>query len=273
MFKTRNVVLLEAKLSKEVIGMGLTDALLWCLSTERKMNDRSGIYGFTQRTLAYNSNRIEGSTLSEEQTAALFEEGFLPPTEDIYKAKDIEEMNGHFLMFNHMLENMEEVLSEKLIKELHYELKAGVFEDRTNGYAIGDYKRRPNFVGNMRTTLPEDVGCQMESLLEWYHSVRYKNLGTLAILHVKYESVHPFQDGNGRTGRIIVFRECLKNNITPFIVQNSNRAVYITALRNAQADGDFTGLVNYFKSEQDVYRKQCEFFCVEDRYAECVLKQ
>lgn len=251
--------------------MGFTDALLWCLETERKMNDRSGIYGFTQRTLAYNSNRIEGSTLNEDQTAALFEEGFLPPTEDTYKAKDIEEMNGHFLMFNHMLVTIEEPLSEKLVKAFHYELKAGVFEDRANGYAIGDYKKRPNFVGNIKTAMPEDVGKQMSSLIEWYHSVRDKNLETISALHAKYESIHPFQDGNGRTGRIIMFRECLKNNITPFIVQNDNRAVYITALRQAQTEEDYTRLVKYFKSEQTAYQKQCELFCVEERYKECVL--
>lgn len=242
--------------------MGFTNALLWCLETERKMNDRSGIYGFTQRTLAYNSNRIEGSTLNENQTAALFEEGFLPPTEDIYKAKDIEEMNGHFLMFNHMLATIGEPLSEKLVKEFHYELKAGVFQDRANGYAIGDYKK---------TTMPEDVGNQMYSLLEWYHSVRDKNLETIAALHAKYESIHPFQDGNGRTGRIIMFRECIKNNITPFIVQNDNRAVYITALRKAQTEEDYTKFVKYFESEQAAYQKQCELFCVEERYKECVL--
>lgn len=251
--------------------MSFTDALLWCMDTERKMNDRSGIYGFTQRTLAYNSNSIEGSTLNEDQTAVLFEEGFLPPTEDTYKAKDIEEMNGHFLMFNHMLATIRESLSEELIKALHYELKAGVFEDRANGYAIGDYKKRPNFVGNIKTAMPEDVGKQMSALIEWYHFVKDKNLETIAALHTKYESIHPFQDGNGRTGRIIMFRECIKNNITPFIVQNDNRTVYITALRKAQTEEDYTKLVKYFKSEQAIYQKQCKFFCVENRYKECVL--
>lgn len=262
--------MLKADPLKEVVSMSFTDALLWCLETERKMNDRSGIYGFTQRTLAYNSNRIEGSTLNEDQTAALFEEGFLPPTEDTYKAKDIEEMNGHFLMFNHMLATIGESLSEELVKAFHYELKAGVFEDRANGYAIGDYKKRPNLVGNMKTAMPEDVGLQMSVLIKWYHSVKDKNLETIAALHAKYESIHPFQDGNGRTGRIIMFRECIKNNITPFIVQNNNRAVYITALRKAQTEEDYTKLVECFESEQAAYQKKCELFCVEERYKECV---
>lgn len=249
--------------------MGVTDALLWCMNTEKKRNDRSGIYGFTQRTLAYNSNRIEGSTLTEEQTAALFDEGFLPPTEDVYRAKDIEEMNGHFLMFNYMLVTMEEPLSEELIKGFHYQLKAGVFEDRANGYAIGDYKKRPNVVGTMKTTAPEDVGLQMSKLMGWYHSVQDKILETMAVLHTAYESIHPFQDGNGRTGRVIMFRECLRNGIVPYIVRSDNRALYVMALRQAQTENDFTKLIKYFESEQTFYQEQCEFFCVEERFREC----
>lgn len=122
----------------------------------------------------------------------------------------------------------------------------------------------------MKTAMPVDVGSQMSALIEWYYSVKEKNLETIAALHAKYESIHPFQDGNDRTGRIIIFRECLKNSITPFIVQNSNRAAYITTLKKAQTKEDFTGLVQYFESKQVAYQKQCEFFCVEDRYKECV---
>lgn len=107
---------------------------------ERKKFDRSGVYAYTQRILAYNSNKIEGSTLTEEQTASLFDSGILPKTDDFYRAKDVEEMNGHFLMFNKMLDTLEESLTQELIKAFHYELKSGVFEDRANGYAIGDYK-------------------------------------------------------------------------------------------------------------------------------------
>ena len=114
---------------------------------ERKKFDRSGIYAYTQRTLAYNSNKIEGSTLNEEQTASLFDTGMLPVSGDYYRAKDVEETNGHFLMFNKMIDTLDEPLSEELIKAFHFELKSGVFEDRANGYAIGDYKKRPNMVG------------------------------------------------------------------------------------------------------------------------------
>lgn len=116
--------------------------LLERFQIERKRFDRSGVYGYTQRLLAYNSNKIEGSTLTEEQTASLFDNGTLPKSDDYYRAKDVEEMNGHFLMFNRMLDTLEELLSQEMIKAFHYELKSGVFEDRANGYAIGDYKKK-----------------------------------------------------------------------------------------------------------------------------------
>ena len=135
---------------------------------ERKRFDRSGVYAYTQRAMAYNSNKIEGSTLTPEQTASLFDNGTLPQSDDYYRAKDVEEMNGHFLMFNYMLDTLDEELTPELIKHLHYELKTGVFEDRANGYAIGDYKKRPNMVGMYRTTLPQDVETEMNQLLKWY---------------------------------------------------------------------------------------------------------
>lgn len=246
--------------------MRFSDALIWCMVTEKNCNDRSGIYGFTQRALAYNSNKIEGSTLTEDQTAALFEEGFLPSSQDVYRAKDIEEMNGHFLMFNHMLAFIEEPLSEKLIKRFHYELKAGVFEDRANGYAIGNYKTRTNMVNNLNTAHPKDVAKEMENLINWYHSIEVKDLSTIAMFHSSYELIHPFQDGNGRTGRMILFRECLTNNICPFIVQDKNRFAYITSLRKAQTEKDSSDLIKYFESEQSDYRDRCQYFSVEERY-------
>lgn len=243
------------------------NAIRWVLLTEKRNNDRSGLYGYTQRTLAYNSNRIEGSTLTEDQTAALFEEGFLPPNDSVYLSKDVEEMNGHFLMFNKMLASLDEPLSEELIKSFHYELKAGVFEDRANGYAIGDYKKRPNTVGGLTVAAPASVSDKMKELLNWYHSCSEVSLTTLAELHAKYEFIHPFQDGNGRTGRIILFRECLENNIIPFIIKNENRAEYIVSLHDAQVNGNYSGLSKLFEKEQKEYKAQCIFFDVENRYS------
>lgn len=178
--------------------------LLTRFSIERKRFDRSGVYAYTQRLLAYNSNKIEGSTLTEEQTASLFDSGTLPKSDDYYRAKDVEEMNGHFLIFNKMLDTLNQSLTQELIKLFHYELKSGVFEDRANGYAIGDYKKRPNLIGIYQTVRPENVEIEMGNLLKWYESQNV-DLAILAEFHARYESIHPFQDGNGRTGRLIIF--------------------------------------------------------------------
>lgn len=222
---------------------------------EQKKRDRSGIYGITQRELAYNSNKIEGSTLTKEQTASLFDTGMLPRNDDYYRAKDIEEMNGHFLMFNTMIDTLEEPLSQDLIKKFHYELKAGVFEDRANGYAVGDYKKRPNMIGLHETVDPGDVSEKMTELLTWYQS-QEASIHTLAGFHARYESIHPFQDGNGRTGRIILFRECLVHGIIPMILEDINRMEYIESLAKYQNEKKLEGLEKLLIKEQEVYRKQ-----------------
>lgn len=227
---------------------------------ERKKFDRSGVYAYTQRVMAYNSNKIEGSTLTPEQTASLFDNGTLPRSDDYYRAKDVEEMNGHFLMFNYMLDTLEEPLSQKLIKQFHYELKSGVFEDRANGYAIGDYKQRPNMVGMYRTALPKEVPDEMEKLLVWYEA-QPKNMETLAKFHAGYESIHPFQDGNGRTGRMILFRESLKyEEVDPFIILDDDRTVYIEALKEFREKGTVAQLTELLQKEAEIYYKQCEYF-------------
>lgn len=206
------------------------DFLVQRFKIERAKFDRSGIYAYTQRLLAYNSNKIEGSTLTEEQTASLFDNGTLPKSDDYYRAKDVEEMNGHFLMFNKMLDTMELPLTQELIKAFHYELKSGVFEDRANGYAIGEYKKRSNMVGIYKTARPENVSEEMNKLFDWY-AEQIVDLAVLAEFHARYESIHPFQDGNGRTGRLIIFRECLKHGIVPLVIEDVNRNEYVEALK------------------------------------------
>ncbi len=228
---------------------------------EHKKRDRSGIYAVTSRELAYNSNKIEGSTLTKEQTASLFDMGVLPQSDDYYRAKDIEEMNGHFLMFNLMLETLEKPLSQDLIKKFHYELKAGVFEDRANGYAVGDYKKRPNIIGIHDTIAPEQVEEKMGELLEWYKKQK-KSLSILAEFHARYESIHPFQDGNGRTGRLIVFRECLVNGIMPIIIEDKNRMNYIQGLSEYQNGRGIEKLIQVFEEEQEVYSKLVKKFII-----------
>lgn len=233
--------------------------LLERFKIERKKFDRSGVYGYTQRLLAYNSNKIEGSTLTEEQTASLFDNGTLPKSDDYYRAKDVEEMNGHFLMFNKMLDTLEEPLTQELIKQFHYELKSGVFEDRANGYAIGDYKERPNVIGIYHTVRPENVAEEMRKLLEWY-SNQVVDISVLAEFHIRYESIHPFQDGNGRTGRLIVFRECLKNHIVPVVIEDANRNEYLNALKAYREDGNIELMIKLFMKEQEFYYVKSNYF-------------
>ena len=233
--------------------------LLERFEIERERFDRSGVYAYTQRLLAYNSNKIEGSTLTEEQTASLFDNGTLPKSDDYYRAKDVEEMNGHFLMFNKMLDTLDESLTQELIKKFHYELKSGVFEDRANGYAIGDYKQRPNMIGMYQTVRPEDVAQEMYLLMEWYYGQAI-NISVLAEFHARYESIHPFQDGNGRTGRLILFRECLKNDVVPVVIEDANRNEYLGALKEYREEKSLDKLITLFEKEQQFYFEKCKYF-------------
>ncbi len=235
------------------------DFLLGRFQIEKEKFDRSGIYAFTQRLLAYNSNKIEGSTLTEEQTASLFDHGTLPKSDDYYRAKDVEEMNGHFLMFNRMLDTLAEPLTQELIKQYHYELKSGVFEDRANGYAIGDYKKRPNMIGMYQTVEPQSVEREMCLLLEWYHAQEI-SISVLAEFHARFESIHPFQDGNGRTGRMLLFRECLKNGIVPIVIEDANRNQYLEALKEYREEKSVDKLCTLFEKEQQFYLEKCRYF-------------
>lgn len=235
------------------------DFLLERFKIERERFDRSGIYAYTQRLLAYNSNKMEGSTLTEEQTASLFDNGTLPKSDDYYRAKDVEEMNGHFLMFNRMLDTLDEPLTQELIKRFHYELKSGVFEDRANGYAIGNYKQRPNMTGMYQTVRPENVAREMYLLMDWYDD-QEADISVLAEFHARYESIHPFQDGNGRTGRLILFRECLKNAIVPVVIEDTNRNEYLEGLKEYREVHSCNMLTRLFEKEQQFYLEKCKYF-------------
>lgn len=226
---------------------------------EYERNDRSGVYGYTQRTMAYNSNRLEGSTLTVEQTATLFDTQTLSADGEIIRSRDIEEMTGHFLMFNHMLKTLEEPLSEELIKKFHYYLKVGVFEDMANGYPCGEYKNRVNTVSDIKVAHPSEVSDKMCEFIAEYNAKKEHSIEDLAVMHAAYESIHPFQDGNGRTGRIIVYRECLKNELIPLIIHDENKAEYQKNLHILQTKGYKDGLCNYFYKEQkDYYDKTFE---------------
>jgi Fic family protein len=230
------------------------------------MQDRGGLYGFVQRSMAYNSNRIEGSTLTEDETATLFETRELYPDDGtVYRAKDVEEMSGHFLMFNHMMKNIGNPLTEQLIKEFHFQLMSGVFEFRANGYTPGAYKRKRNTVARIVTSEPAAVPQDMKNLFGWYGRVEKKDLSALALFHVKFETIHPFQDGNGRVGRIILFRECLEHGILPFIIRDATKQSYRQALHAYQtnASDQAHALTEYFQGEQTAFYEQMREFMRE----------
>lgn len=217
---------------------------------EQETGIRNGVYGFTQINMAFNSNKIEGSTLTKGQTESMFDRGTLDFDGDVtIRRKDIEELTGHFKMFNYMLSIVDEPLSESNIKIMHKNLKENVFEDIANGYAVGDYKKRANIVGDVQTALPSEVPFKMKELLNWYGSKSAISLIDIAKLHLKFELIHPFQDGNGRVGRMIVLKECLKHGLIPVIVRDENKPRYLRALRTQSVED----LMQFFKSEQEYY--------------------
>lgn len=224
--------------------------------------DRGGVYALTQRKMAYNSNRIEGSTLTEKQTASIFETGTIRADGSIFRTKDVEEMTGHFTMFNYMLDTYEETLSERLMKAYHFRLKAGVFEDIANGYPIGAYKNRRNMVSDIATSAPESVDADMKALVEDYNRIEFHQLQHLAEFHAKFEKIHPFQDGNGRVGRMLLFKECLRSSVMPFIIGDDRKAEYYESLNHAQQNEDYEALVHFFEQEQERYVEMVrEFIC------------
>lgn len=211
---------------------------------------KNGLYHLFSCKLAYHSNKIEGSKLSEEQTNLLFETYEVCQEENTYVPKDIEETRGHFLMFDYMLKTLDMSLTEDMIKKFHYYLKFGVFEDIANNKPIGEYKRKQNFVGTLITTPPNKVCSEMKQLLSWYSNINSIEISDLAEFHVRYEEIHPFADGNGRTGRMILFRESLLHLDIPIIIDSAFDTQYKSILSKAQKDRDFNALTNFFTEHQ-----------------------
>ena len=241
-----------------MLNQKFTERLKQRLIIEFQKQDRSGAYGFTQRSMAYNSNKIEGSTLTEKQTASLFDTGtfFADDENTIFRAKDVEEMNGHFKMFNYMIKHLGEPLTADMIKGMHKNLKEGVFEDMANGYAVGDWKKRANYVGNITTALPQEVPEKINSLVSEYNHKNTIELKDIAQFHAMFENIHPFQDGNGRVGRMILLKQCLDADITPVIIRDKNKLVYYRCLDCAQNQHDYSLLIDFFESEQKYYQEK-----------------
>ena len=223
------------------------------LKKEFSMHDRKGVYAYTQKIMAYNSNRIEGSTLTSEQTASLFDTGsFVGEAGEIIRAKDIEEMTGHFKMFDEVIKSLDKPLTIEMIKSYHFQLKAGVFEDYANGYPIGEFKKYKNHVSDIETELSENIPARVAELVHNYEKSD-KTIKDIARFHAEYEHIHPFQDGNGRTGRAIMLKQCLDANIIPVIVRADEKLLYYSALHQAQTENVYDKLLAFFENEQEKY--------------------
>ncbi|MCR5195582.1 MAG: Fic family protein [Pseudobutyrivibrio sp.] len=248
-----NVISEELKeLAKHILQPKFNEKLIEQYKFDLSHQDRQGVYANTQRALSYNSSRIEGNTLTPDETAELFNTGTIGIDGHVYKPKDVEEMTGHFSMFNRCIATLDKPLTEELIKEYHFALENGVFEFIANGGVPGEYKKVENRVHDIKTVLPDDVSLAMKDLLRQYNSSE-KTLETLARFHAAYEIIHPFKDGNGRTGRMILFRESLLNGIDPFIVEDKNKLKYYKALHKAQTEEIYDDLINFFEEEQEAF--------------------
>ena len=204
--------------------------LLQMLQEEMKMRYSGGIYHKTQIELTYNSNHMEGSRLTHDQTRYIFETNTIGVEGEALNVDDIVETANHFRCIDKVIGSAGAMLSENYIKELHFLLKNGTSDARLSWFAVGDYKKRPNEVGGRETTLPSEVAEQMKTLLKSYNEKEEKALEDILEFHVAFEQIHPFQDGNGRVGRLIMFKECLKYNVVPFIIEDDLKMFYYRGL-------------------------------------------
>lgn len=227
------------------------------LLSQKQCKFKGNIYHFSQVNFAYNSNKIEGSFLTEEQTAAIYDTAsFIPKTEALIKLDDIIETKNHFKLFDYILDNIDVPLSEEMLKEMHKILKIGTTDEENPLYNVGDFKIMPNIIGAIsetETTHPKDVEPKIKYLLSEYNNKKEITLEDIIDFHYNFEKIHPFADGNGRIGRIIMFKECLKNNIMPFIILDKNKNFYLRGLKEYQKDKTY--LIDTIKSAQDTYEE------------------
>lgn len=228
------------------------------LKEEKRSQTHGGIYYKVQVELTYNSNHMEGSRLTHEQTRFIFETNTVGITEEGVRVDDIIETANHFRCIDEVIESAKSQLSEKFIKHLHFILKTGTSDARKDWFTVGDYKKLPNEVGGRETTLPEDVSAEMKRLLDEYNGKETVTLEDILAFHVRFERIHPFQDGNGRVGRLILFKECLKHNIVPFIIEDSIKMFYYRGLQEWNREKGY--LTDTCLSAQDVFKKYLDYF-------------
>lgn len=237
---------------------GHTLTLLDILREQKEGKYSGGIYHRTQIDLTYNSNYMEGSRLTRNQTRYIFETNTVGVENEVLNVDDVIETVNHFRCIDLVIDHADDILSEKFIKELHLTLKNGTSDSRKDWFAVGEYKKIPNEVGGMDTALPEEVADKMKTLLKEYNVIKEKTLEDILDFHVKFERIHPFQDGNGRVGRLIMFKECLKHNIVPFIIEDNLKLFYYRGLK--EWDNEKGYLTDTCLTAQDKYKTYLNYF-------------
>ena len=237
---------------------GHTLTLLDILREQKEGKYSGGIYHRTQIDLTYNSNHMEGSRLTRNQTRYIFETNTVGVENEVLNVDDVIETVNHFCCIDLVIDHADDILSEKFIKELHLTLKNGTSDSRKDWFAVGEYKKIPNEVGGMDTALPEEVADKMKTLLKEYNVIKEKTLEDILDFHVKFERIHPFQDGNGRVGRLIMFKECLKHNIVPFIIEDNLKLFYYRGLK--EWDNEKGYLTDTCLTAQDKYKTYLNYF-------------
>lgn len=232
--------------------------LLDILKEQKASKYSGGIYHKTQIDLTYNSNHMEGSRLTHDQTRYIFETNTIGVEKEVLNVDDVIETVNHFHCIDIIIDSARAVLTEKFIKDLHFILKNGTSDSRKDWFAVGDYKKLPNEVGGMDTTIPEEVADKMKILLMEYNAKDAKTFEDILDFHVKFERIHPFQDGNGRIGRLIMFKECLKNNIVPFIVDDNLKMFYYRGLKEWANEKGY--LTDTCLAAQDKYKAYLDYF-------------
>ncbi len=232
--------------------------ILKTLLEEKNNNLKGMLYHNLQIKFAYNSNHIEGSTLTEEQTRHIFETNSFLAENETVKVNDIIETLNHFKCFDFILEYANEKLSEEYIKKIHFLLKNNTSDSQIEWFKVGEYKEKPNMVGGNKTASPKQVKAKMKKLLENYNSQTEMTVEKIIDFHYEFEKIHPFQDGNGRVGRLIMFKECLKNNIVPFILEDKYKMFYYRGLKNYEEERGW--LYDTCLMAQDEMKKILEYF-------------
>ena len=245
---------------EDIVTEVCENAILQRLREEKNAKISGGIYHETQVRLTYNSNRIEGSRLSEDQTRLIFETNTIGSDVGI-PVDDIIETANHFRAIDYVIDKAEEPLTEKVIKELHKLLKTGTKDSHISWFNVGEYKSKPNVVGGEETTLPSKVSGEMKKLLAEYSKLAAADIRNIIKFHHDFEKIHPFQDGNGRVGRLIAFKECLRFNIVPFIIEDSKKMFYYRGLKEWKNEQGF--LVETCLDGQDTYKALLNYFGIE----------